>query len=406
MDDDVNDDQAVPFLDEIEELDDEQAEAAAEEAQRLARDENIIRMAEGYYDQLQAREQAREWFRNDTYRDAPRPVAESINDLLLSDYEDKWLIPGFIPWDGKFLIASAAKGGKTTCVTNVVHSLVTMRPFLQRFAVHADYPLKVAVLDNEMSPGLLKDWYGRLNLPEEAQKRVDIFRLLGHAQSFDPTLPENRAIWAPILAKYDVAIIDCLSPFMVAVGLDENNEAGKWLEGIDALMAEAGISCYGVVHHTGHEGERARGDSRILGWATQTISLVVEGNGPDDPNPIRFIKALSGRGEPVPLGLLNFDKDTGLLTYTGGVTRKKAKDTRSAVQKRWDAQVPKLHAEYGYEKWFTIKDAEFVCGLTGPSLREMLDYGATLDRVKKRKKEGRDGGGGFTYRLRPPIEVT
>lgn len=379
-------------------------EAEEEEAKALAREANIERMVEGEYDRLVARDRARALYRRMREDEEFDPVAESVGDIMNGDFTDLWYIDGFVPQDGKFLMVAQAKGGKTTCVTNVVRSLAERQPFLGKFPVQSDHPLRIAVIDNEMSPGLLKEWYIRLDLSEEAQENIHIFRLLGHASSFNPTDPENRARWVDLLEPYDIVIVDCLSPFIVAAGLDENHEAGKWLEGLDELMADAGVFSYGVVHHTGHEGERSRGDSRILGWATQTIQLVVEENGPDDMNPNRFIKSLSGRGEPIPLGALDFDRDTGLLTYRGGVTRAKAKDERSTDEKRWDKRVPSLHAEYGYEGWFSVKDAEDVTGLGERATRELLTYGVKIKRLDRRKVGGRSGGGGWEYQIKPGIE--
>jgi hypothetical protein len=128
----------------------------------------------------------------------------------------------------------------------------------------------------EMTDDDLANWYERLSLPGDAADRIVVHPLLGYAAAFDARAAESRTMWLDRLNGVDVVVIDCVSPFLAALGLDGNREAGAWRVGVDALMAEAGVQPYMVVHHTGHDGERARGDSRILGWPNQIATLVVE----------------------------------------------------------------------------------------------------------------------------------
>ena len=91
---------------------------------------------------------------------------------------------------------------------------------------------------------------------------------------------------------------------MDALGLDEHSEAGRWLTAFDELLKEADIREALVVHHSGHGGERSRGDSRILDWPDGIWNLVRENK--DDLNSARFISA-KGRDIDVAEGELHFD---------------------------------------------------------------------------------------------------
>lgn len=104
---------------------------------------------------------------------------------------------------------------------------------------------------------------------------------------------------------------------MAVLGLDEHKDAGRLLTCIDALKAEAGIREAVVVHHMGHTGERARGDSRLLDWPDVIWKLVRQD---DDPASPRFFSAY-GRDVDVQESQLAYDSLTRRLTIAGGSRR-------------------------------------------------------------------------------------
>ena len=112
-------------------------------------------------------------------------------------------------------------------------------------------------------------------------------------------------------------MLDNLRPILDACGLDENREAGRFLVAFDALLAEAGIRDALVVHHMGHSGERARGDSRLRDWPDATWTLVRKD---DDPASPRFLSAF-GRDVEQSEQRLDFDRLTRRLTIAGGSRR-------------------------------------------------------------------------------------
>jgi hypothetical protein len=100
-----------------------------------------------------------------------------------------------------------------------------------------------------------------------------------------------------------------------ALGLSEDKDAGRFLNGgFDPLRVEAGVPNSMVIHHMGHTGDRARGDSSMLGWGD---SWRVIRRDPDDPASERFFSAY-GRDIDVPEGTLEFNGATRHLSLKKG----------------------------------------------------------------------------------------
>jgi hypothetical protein len=134
----------------------------------------------------------------------------------------------------------------------------------------------------------------------------------------------SRARWVKLIGPADLLLFDCLRPVLDAHGLSEDKDAGRFLVAFDALLAEAGIAEALLVHHTGHAGERARGDSRLVDWPDVIWKLVAEkGNDADVEIVGRGPRYLSAYGRDVELGetMLAFDPITRHLTASGGSRR-------------------------------------------------------------------------------------
>lgn len=257
------------------------------------------------------------------------PALVTLDDLLAeTDAPVEWVIDGLLVRDGKALLAAPAKSGKTTLTGNLVRSLADGAPFLDTFEVRGDLAGRVYVADLEMSRGQLRGWYRAWAVANARAVSVDALR--GMASTLDLRQRDVRRRWVERLRGHDTAIFDPIGPVLHALGIDENSaEVGGWLEALDETMHDAGVRQYLAVHHTGHEGTRARGHSSLLGWPDALWNL--RKDNADDPtedehgaHAPRFFSA-EGRDVDVREALLTFNPADHRLTY-------EATRARSAVR--------------------------------------------------------------------------
>lgn len=226
----------------------------------------------------------------------------------------KWRVEGWLPAGGRAVLAAQAKAGKTHLAANLVRNLADGTPFLGRDPV-ARVTGKVAVFDFEMTERQLYEWYSDLGIV--ADDRILVFGLRGQGAAFDLRDEGIRQRWAQVLLDEGVEFVvwDCLRPVIDALGLDENHDASALLTAFDAMLALAGGPDALVVHHMGHNSERARGDSGIIGWGDANWKLVL---GPDgDEHGPRWLKA-NGRDVAQSETQLARDPETRHLTAVGG----------------------------------------------------------------------------------------
>jgi hypothetical protein len=245
------------------------------------------------------------------------PALEVLSDALsLPELPLEYRVEALQPVETRVVLAAQFKSGKTTLRDNYVRSLVDGDPFLGRYRV-TPITGTVAIVDVEMSRRQLVAWWR-----EQSIRRTDRVRFLsmrGKAGAFDIFTAAGRRVWVERFKAAGVVylIIDCARPIMDAFRLDENKDAGRLLDAIDALMTESGIPEGMVIHHMGHTGERSRGDSRWRDWPDVEWRLVRKD---DDPSSPRFISAY-GRDVDVPEQELAYDAATRRLGIVGGSRR-------------------------------------------------------------------------------------
>jgi hypothetical protein len=248
------------------------------------------------------------------------PAVKPLKVLLDEpDTTSQFRIAGLMPMGGRIICAAQFKAGKTTLGGNLVRSLVDGHPFLGQFEV-LHKASAVTVIDTEMSPNLTRRWLRDQNITN-VDAVVDVISLRGQVTAFDIFDRAARQKWAERLSALgcDYLILDCLRPILDAFGLDENRDFGRFAVAFDALLNEAGIGDATVFDHMGHNGERARGDSRKQDWADAiwAINRARNTDGTDDPTGLRYFTAL-GRDVNIPEGQLVLDVDTRHLTLAGG----------------------------------------------------------------------------------------
>lgn len=286
-----------------------------------------------------ARREAREIVDGEHADTSPLPLPTRLSDLLAEeDEQESWRMQGLWPSGAHILMAAGAKSGKTTAVGNVIRCLVDGERFL---GVHEVQPVQVgrtvAVLDYEMPRRKVKDW-----LRDQAIRNVDavmVWTERGNAGRFDPRSELARTLWAARLKSANVAIwiIDCLSPILSALGIQENDntEVGAVLDGINTIAAGAGVDEVLLIHHMGHGAERSRGASRLIGWPDVNWKLTRQKDEKDptaepDPNSPRYFSAY-GRDVDVREGRLLYESESRHLTYVEG-GRKRDADTVNLVK--------------------------------------------------------------------------
>ncbi|MUN38985.1 AAA family ATPase [Actinomadura litoris] len=233
--------------------------------------------------------------------------------LTVEDEPVRYRVDRLWPIGGRVVAAAQYKSGKTTLRDNLVRALVDKEDFLGAFAVEPPAG-RVAVIDNELDERTLRRWLREQRIANP--NRVAVLPLRGKVGTFDLLDREVRSRWAQHLrtVEANVVVFDCLRPVLDALGLDEHKEAGRFLVAFDALLDEANVSEALLIHHMGHQGERSRGDSRLLDWPDVTWRLVRQN---EDPASARYFTAF-GRDVDQPEGLLVYDQHARRLSLTEG----------------------------------------------------------------------------------------
>jgi len=131
---------------------------------------------------------------------------------------------------------------------------------------------------------MLRSWLRDQGVTSADRGAVRCIR--GEVSSFDILDPDIRDLWADRLREIGasvlvlVLVLDCLAPILDALGLSEDKEWGQFLVALDELAKAAGVEEILLIHHMGHNGERARDVSRLRDWPDVEWKLTREK--PDD----------------------------------------------------------------------------------------------------------------------------
>jgi hypothetical protein len=249
--------------------------------------------------------EAQRRFSKEQRQTAEYPPIRDLNALLAQPIPPtKYRIDQLAPIDARVLVAAQHKAGKSTLTGNLIRSLVDGDPFLGRFSVNTPAE-RLVLVDNELSERTVRDWLDGQGIRNTVAV-VDVITLRGNVAAFDLLDDECRTYWSNRLRDLscDYLILDCLRPVLDALGLDEHRDAGRFLVNFDAMLTGGGVKDATLIHHMGHAGERARGDSRLLDWPDVNWRIIREN--PEDPDSARFFHA-HGRDVAVPEGELRIN---------------------------------------------------------------------------------------------------
>ena len=264
------------------------------------------------------------------------PSGVTLTELLAeSDEPLQFRIEDIWPAGSRIVTAAQRKAGKTTLSGNISKALIDGGPFLGTYQVQQVCDGTVALLDFEMSRNMLRAWYRDLSIRNT--ENLYVWPLRGLGRTFDLRDKDTRAQWVEQLQAIEakVLIIDCLAPIFSALSITENHneDVGPLLDGIDALLVEAGIEDCMVMHHMGHGAERSRGASRLRDWPEVEWKIVRAVDDKDEAidNGSRFFSAY-GRDVDVEERELTFDREQRML-IVDPVGRSRAEVKASAIDR-------------------------------------------------------------------------
>jgi len=289
----------------------------AEEAQY----ERMLRRQVG---EMRMREQAKDILADEKAGQVrPLPLINLASFLDQPDDPVRFRVDRLWPREGRVLLAAAAKAGKTTMVSgNLVPALVDGGVFLDTFEVEK-IAGTVAVFNMEVGEATMRAWMRKAGIVNA--DKVLIVSLRGQASSLHLGAPAGRARIADLLRSHnvEVAILDPLAPLLASLDLDENanSDVAKFFSWWSEMLNLAGIVDDLIVHHTGHDGARSRGASRLLDEPDAIWNLSRDDSDTDDdvfgPSQPRYFSAF-GRDVEEPECGLSFDPDTRRLSLTQG----------------------------------------------------------------------------------------
>lgn len=175
-----------------------------------------------------------------------------------------FLIEGLWPANGYVLLAAPSKAGKSTFVAHLIQSLTTGTPFLSSdHAVENSH--RVCLIDTEMTASAIKSYIGRAG--DIRNENLTVVTARARLSEIDLFSKTGREAFARDLQPLNLSVLifDCLSPYLEAHNINEDKDAGRAIVAIRETARLANIPNLLIVHHTGHDGARARGSSSLLG---------------------------------------------------------------------------------------------------------------------------------------------
>ena len=279
-------------------------------------DESFETRVDRHVEHLRIQQEAKDRIAREKAGNLELPPLKRLDAFLAEpDDETAYLIDRLWPTGGRVVLAAQQKAGKSTMVGNITRALADGTPFLNKY--DTEQTTRIVLVDDELHEGTLRRWLRDQGIVNTAN--VELVALRGYLSRFNILEESARQRWAEQIGQADVLILDCLRPVLDALGLDENRDAGRFLEALDELTTAAHIPQTLVVHHMGHGSERSRGDSRIMDWPDANWTLKKDEQADDQTagDVPRYFTA-GGRDVDEMQQRLGFDPDTRHLSIVGG----------------------------------------------------------------------------------------
>jgi len=293
-----------------------------------------------------------------TFREPPS-VANGAEYLAIIDEPLTFRIEDVMPTGANVLLTAQYKTGKTTLVNHAVKCLVDGSAFLGRYPVSIPGG-RVAIWNYEVSPAQYRRWLRGIGIGEA--DRFAPLDLRGYRVALGTGYGERWAIRWLSEREASVWIVDPFARAFLGSGDNENDngQVGHFLEILDAVKEQAGISELIMPTHTGRAAmdvgsERARGATRLDDWA-DVRWLLTRGTGEDIDN--RYFRA-TGRDVETDEGVLEYNPLTRGLALVDGAPRevevKKAGPGRGRAKRNIQNVIMEILREHGPLKLGTLK---------------------------------------------------
>lgn len=267
-----------------------------------------VRVVNAAREIVAAEEHARNW-------KPPASFGTLTEELAQPDDGPNWRIKGLLGVGHNAIVVAKRKAGKTTLIGNLVRSVVDGESFLGRFST-TPMDGSVAIFNYEVDERQYRKWLRETGIVNT--DRVHVLHLRGTSLPMSDArvckwvvkwLAEREVtMWLP--DPYSRAYVGCVD--------NGNDEAkvGKFLDILDILKGEAGVSELVMPVHTGKGrvesgDESAIGSQRLEAWPDSMWYLTK-----DQETGLRFLRA-EGRDVDVDEEQLTYNESTRCLKLGG-----------------------------------------------------------------------------------------
>lgn len=263
----------------------------------------------------EAQQEATRRYQNSKFdAEGQTPPGVSLDDFLAQeDEEEDWRVDGIISTNSTSTVVGARKVGKTTFTYNMLNAYIHGAPLLGAFKTN---PVKrrIGYVNMELTDNQAKKWFRRS--PIGSTNRVTVWNLRGKQNPFRSDAALKKFAQECKESDIEVIFLDPFSGIFTGGGKNsqDNEEVKEFLLRIEAFKLEAGISEVVILVHAGWNTSRSRGASSLEDHPDTIMTLE------EDKKGQRWFSAI-GRDVDVESGLLAFNKETGVLTYTLGGTK-------------------------------------------------------------------------------------
>jgi hypothetical protein len=265
-------------------------------------------------ERLEVRRDARlELTRAEHMRTWREPPSYSLREMLaLPDEPLHWRVHDVMPEGANVLLAAQFKTGKTTLINELTKSLVDGVEFLGAYKIPDT--TRVALFNYEVGQAQYARW-----LRDRAIANADavhVFNLRGFTLPLSvPLVRDHVTRWLKA-HEITVWVVDPFARAFTGGNENDNAEVGQWLEILDQIKEESGVTELVMPTHTGRADfapgtERARGATRLDDWCDVRWLLTKD----DEGN--RYFRA-TGRDVDTEETKLEFDPVTRALSLGEG----------------------------------------------------------------------------------------